>query len=214
MRRALAALVIVIAVGAAAYTQWRAGTVPATVAKTEAEQRVLDVLQEMRREGRIHLEVPEADGRMLRVLAEAIDAQQVVEVGTSTGYSALWMALALRNTGGRLTTFEIDPGRAAQARQHFQQAGVDDIVTVVEGNAHETLTRINGPVDLVFLDAEKEGYVAYLERLLPLVRPGGLVLAHNTGMVPDYIRAVRENSALDTVLYTEGAGLSISVKKR
>ena len=214
MRRALAALVIVIAVGAAAYTQWRAGTVPATVAKTEAEQRVLDVLQEMRREGRIHLEVPEADGRMLRVLAEAIDAQQVVEVGTSTGYSALWMAMALRNTGGRLTTFEIDPGRAAQARQHFQQAGVDDIVTVVEGNAHETLTRINGPVDLVFLDAEKEGYVAYLERLLPLVRPGGLVLAHNTGMVPDYIRAVRENSALDTVLYTEGAGLSISVKKR
>ena len=86
-------------------------------ARDEAEKKILGVLSEAMRTGDVYLEVPTSDGRMLRLLTEAAGAKAVVEVGTSTGYSGLWLLLGLKNTGGRLTTFEIDRGRAAQARK-------------------------------------------------------------------------------------------------
>jgi predicted O-methyltransferase YrrM len=184
------------------------------LARTEADRRVLGVLDELVRLRRTYLSVPASDGRALRVLTEALNAKHVVEIGTSTGYSGLWICLALQNTGGRLTTYEIDRQRAATAREHFKQAGVEKLVTVLEGDAHELITRLQGPVDLVFIDADKEGYVDYLNKLLPLVRPGGLILAHNIGMAADYARAVTTNPDLETVFYMEGAGMSITLKKR
>ena len=86
-------------------------------------------------------------------------------------YSGLWTCLALRTTGGRLTTFELDPGRAEQARKHFQEAGVGTLVNVIVGDAHENVKRIQVPIDLLFVDADKEGYASYLKALLPLVSP-------------------------------------------
>jgi predicted O-methyltransferase YrrM len=117
----------------------------------------------------------------------------VVEIGTSTGYSGLWFCLGLQRTGGHLTTFEIDHQRATQARQHFKEANADGLVTIVEGDAHEQVAKIKGPVDLAFIDADKQGYVDYLDKLLPKLRPGGLILAHNLEMVPDYVKAVTTN---------------------
>lgn len=184
------------------------------LAKTEAEKKILGVLDEMVRQRRTYLSVPMTDGRALRVLTEALDAKHVVEIGTSTGYSGLWICLALQNTGGRLTTYEIDRQRAAMAREHFQQAGVEKMVTIVEGDAHELVTQLKGPIDLVFIDADKEGYVDYLNKLLPLLRPGGLILAHNIGMAPDYARAVTTSADLETVFHMEGAGMSVTLKKR
>ncbi|MGA2328156.1 MAG: O-methyltransferase [Bryobacteraceae bacterium] len=184
------------------------------LAKTEAERRILAVLDQARSSGEVYLEVPIADGRMLRLLTEAAGARNVVEIGTSTGYSGLWLCLALQKTGGKLTTFEIDPGRAAEARKHFQQAGVGPMVTVVEGDAHENVKRLKEPIDVVFIDADKQGYVDYLSRLLPLVRPGGLILAHNVDSAPEYVRAVTTNPDLETVFYMQGAGLGVTLKKR
>jgi caffeoyl-CoA O-methyltransferase len=186
----------------------------AVAAAPEAEGRILTVLEEMRSGGRTYLSVPPADGRAIRLLTEAIDAKTVVEIGTSTGYSGLWFCLALQRTGGRLTTFEIDHGRAEAARGNFLQAGVESLVTVVEGDAHEAIRGLKGPIDVVFIDADKEGYVDYLRKLLPLVRPGGLVLAHNVGMVPDYMKAVMASPDLETIVYGEGAGLAVTLKKR
>ena len=179
-------------------------------ANTEAERRVLAVLDEMRQSGQRHLSVDDKAGRLLRVLTEAINAKNVVEVGTSTGYSGLWLSLALQRTGGRLITFEIDPGRAAQAREHFRKAGVAQLVTVVEGDAHKTVTQLQEPIDLVFIDADWGGYTDYLNKLLPLVRPGGLILAHNAESVPDYVKAVTTRPDLETVF----VGPSITLKKR
>jgi predicted O-methyltransferase YrrM len=122
--------------------------------------------------------------------------------------------MALQKTGGRLTTFEYDAGRAATARQHFKEAGVDSIVTIVEGNAHQTISRLKAQIDVLFIDADKEGYVDYLNKLLPLVRPGGLILAHNVGMAGDYDRLVTSNRSLETLFYMEGGGLGITLKKR
>jgi predicted O-methyltransferase YrrM len=184
--------------------------------RPEAEKRILAVLDEMRAGGRTYLSVPPEDGRALRLLTEAAGARTVVEIGTSTGYSGLWLCLALQGTGGRLITFEIDPGRAAAARKNFQQAGVDSMVTVVEGDAHRQIATLKGPVDVVFIDADKEGYVDYLRKLLPLVRPGGLIMAHNVGMsgVTEYLKEVTANPDLETIVYREGAGLAVTLKKR
>lgn len=184
------------------------------LARSDSETRVLHTLDAIAKSGETFAGVPDTDGRMLRLLTEAIQAQSVVEIGTSTGVSGLWLCLALETTGGRLTTFESDAGRAALARSHFQKAGVDRLVTVVEGDAHANLKRLNMPVDLAFIDAEKQGYLDYLNQLLPLIRPGGLILAHNARMVPEYAAAVGGNPELETVYYMRGGGLIVTMKKR
>lgn len=181
---------------------------------TDAERKALAVLKQSNDEGETFANVPVSDGRMLRILTESLGAKNVVEIGTSTGLSGIWFSMALQRTGGKLTTFEYDAGRAAMARKHFQQAGVDKLVTIVEGDAHKTIERLKEPIDVLFIDADKEGYTDYLQRLLPLVRPGGLILAHNIDMVEDYRKAVTSNAALDTVFYMDGGGLGITMKKR
>jgi predicted O-methyltransferase YrrM len=183
----------------------------APVPKDDAEKRILAVIEQTPQ----YANVPREDGRLIRILTEAIGAKHAVEIGTSTGISGLWFAMALRNTGGRLTTFDIDAGRIATARQAYKQAGVDHLITIVEGDAHETVKSLKGPIDIVFIDADKEGYRDYLDKILPLVRPGGLILAHNIsgrGSNPEYVDGVTSNPALETVLFN--SQMTVTVKKR
>jgi caffeoyl-CoA O-methyltransferase len=182
--------------------------------QTEREQRILGVVDQMVKAHQTYLSVPVQDGKALRLLTEATAAKNVLEIGTSTGYSGLWLCLALQRTGGHLTTFEIDHQRASAAREHFKEAGVDQIVTIVEGDAHQGVVKLKGPIDLVFIDADKNGYVDYLNKVRPIVRPGGLILAHNVDMVPDYVKAVTDSTELETIFYMEGGGLGVTLKKR
>jgi predicted O-methyltransferase YrrM len=186
-------------------------------AATPDEKRVLEVLADVYRNHR-YLSVPEEDGRLLRLLAESIGARHVVELGTSTGYSGLWLLLGLAKTGGRLTTFEIDRSRYELARSNFERAGLGGQATLVLGDAHVEVRKLKGPLDLVFLDADKEGYLDYLRALLPLVRPGGLVVAHNMASPPpdpSYVSAITTDPALDTVfLNMHDAGVGVTLKKR
>jgi caffeoyl-CoA O-methyltransferase len=191
-------------------TRSRDSEMPA--ARDEGEKKILAVLAEAARTGDVYLEVPNSDGRMLRLLAEAVGAKSVVEVGTSTGYSGLWLLLALRKTGGKLTTFELDRGRAAEARKHFAQAGVDGLVTVIEGDAHQNVAHLKDPIDVLFIDADKEGYPDYFKKLSPLVRSGGLILAHNFDQAGEYGRAVTANPDFETLV--PGGSLAITLKKR
>jgi len=197
----------------------QAGSLPLTPPqpKDDAERKLLKALQEINRQQGRMLNVPQQDGRLLRLLAESIGAKRVVEIGTSNGISAIWLGMALRKTGGKLITHEIDAERAALARKNFAAAGIADLVTVVEGNAHETVSKLTGPIDLVFIDADKEGYGDYLKKTLPLVRPGGLILAHN--MNPrmansEFFKAITTNPELETLFYLEGGGVSVTLKKR
>lgn len=187
------------------------------LARNAGEQQVLDTLHEMW-QGERYLNVSPSDGRLLRLLAETTGAKRVVEIGTSTGESALWLALGLRATEGHLWTHEIDPGRAETARKNFQKAGVEDLVTVIVGDAHETVSQHKSSIDILFLDADKEGYIDYLNKLLPLVRPGGLVIAHNMNTRqadPRYLKAITENPELETlILLKEGTGVGVTLKKR
>jgi caffeoyl-CoA O-methyltransferase len=187
------------------------------LAKSAVEKRALEVLDDIDRNQR-YLSVPREDGRLLRILAESIGAKHVVELGTSTGYSGIWLGLALRATGGRLTTFEFDQQRAATARENFKRAGLDELVTVIVGDAHTEVTRLRDPIDLIFIDADKEGYLDYLQKLLPLLRPGGLIAAHNMrSPAPDprFVNAITTNPDLETVfLNMEEAGVGVTLKKR
>jgi predicted O-methyltransferase YrrM len=188
----------------------------APLGRSTEEKRVLAVLEDIHRNQR-YLSVPEEDGRLLRILTESMRAKHVVEVGTSTGYSGLWILLALARTGGRLTTFEIDRGRHETARRNFERAGLGGQVTLVLGDAHIEIARLKDPVDLVFLDADKDGYPDYLEKLAPRVRPGGLIVAHNMASPapdPRYIEAVTADPAYDTVfLNMHAAGVGVTLKK-
>ncbi|NQT81580.1 O-methyltransferase [bacterium] len=187
--------------------------------KTEAEKKILSVLEDIHQnQRRGMMNVPPEDGRLLRLLSETIGAKHVVEIGTSNGYSGIWFCLALRTTGGELTTYEIDARRASLARQNLKRAGVDKIVTLVEGDAHKTVTKLKEPIDILFLDADKEGYIDYLNKLLPLVRPGGLVVAHNMTprqADPRFVKAITTNPDLETIfLHMQASGVSVSLKKR
>ena len=187
--------------------------------KTETEKKILDVLDDMdKNQRRGMMNVPAEDGRLLRLLTETIGARHVVEIGTSNGYSGIWFCLALRKTGGKLTTHEIDATRASLARKNFKRAGVDKFVTLIEGNAHEEATKLKGPIDILFLDADKEGYIDYLNKLLPLVRPGGLIVAHNMNTRQadkNYVKAITTNPNLETIfLHMDRAGVGVTLKKR
>ncbi len=190
------------------------------LAGDDQERQILDVLEDLAENQRRGMRsVSPDDGRLLRLLAEATDAKHVVEIGTSNGYSGIWFCLALRATGGRLTTHEIDPGRAALARENFERAGVASLVTLVEGDAHEEVKKLEGPIDILFLDADKAGYIDYLEKLLPQVRPGGLVLAHNMQPAmadPAYLEAITSNPALETIFLHKSlwGGVGVTLKKR
>ena len=190
-----------------------------TVPKTEREKQILAVLNDMdQAQRRGSMSVPVNDGRLLRILTESSGAKHVVELGTSIGYSGLWFCLALESTGGRLTTFEIDEGRAATARENFKRADVESRVKLVQGDAHEKISSVESPVDIVFLDADKEGYLDYLEKLLPKLRPGGLVIAHNMSgrqADPNYVKAITTNPELETLFVSAGAsGIGVSMRKR
>jgi len=186
----------------------------------EQEKKILNVLEQMCQDQySAMLSVPPEDGRVLRLLTEATGAKHVVEIGTSNGYASIWFCLALRTTGGKLTTFEIDAQRVLLARENFKRAGVDQLVTIVEGDAHKAVTRLKNPIDIVFIDADKDGYLDYFNKLLPLVRPGGLILAHNTtdvaSQMRDYLTAITTNPALDTIfLHKQGSGIGVTLKKR
>jgi predicted O-methyltransferase YrrM len=190
-----------------------------TVPKNDREKQILAVLDDMdQTQRRGSMSVPVNDGRLLRIFAESTGAKHVVELGTSIGYSGLWFCLALEKTGGKLTTFEIDEGRATTARANFKRADVESRVNLVMGDAHEKVSSVEGPVDIVFLDADKEGYLDYMEKLLPKLRPGGLVIAHNMNerqSDPKFVKAITTNPELETLFVSAGAsGISVSMKKR
>ena len=165
------------------------------------------------------MNVPPDDGRMLRLLAEAMNAKSVVEIGTSNGYSGIWFCLALRKTGGKLTTFDIDEGRFKLATENFKRAGVSELVEQVFGDAHEKAAGVEGPIDILFLDADKAGYMDYLGKLLPKMRPGGLILAHNTtnagASMQDYLKAITTDPKLETLfIHTDLRGIGVTMVKR
>ena len=164
--------------------------------------------------------IPEVDGKVLYDLIIQNNYKKAVDIGTSTGHSAIWMAWALSKTGGKLITIEIDEGRYKEALANFKEAGLSAYIDARLADAHGLVKKLAGPFDFVFCDADKEWYKNYFVALAPKLEVGGCFTAHNVSWRSD--RGIKE--FLDYVLglpnfetkidRSSQQGMSISFKKR
>ena len=172
-------------------------------------------------------------GALLHVLAIAAGATRILEIGTAIGYSGVWLARALP-PGGMLLTIEMNADRAQEARENFAKAGLADRVSVIVGDAARMIAKVSGPFDLIFQDGDKQLYVPVLDRLVALLRPGGLLVTDNVLWDGDVVPGFREkpshggddaqaiagynerlasHPSLSTAIVPLRDGVSISVKK-
>lgn len=174
------------------------------------------VLKRLEKTAKQYTNIAPENGQFLAILIRSIRAQNVLEVGTSNGYSAIWLAAALKETGGKLITLEFDRKRAEEAQTYLQEIGLDDIVDIRVGNALDEIPRCDATFDLVFLDAEKSEYRRYLELVLPNIRSGGLIVADDTvtmrDEMPDYVEFVFNTPILHSVDIPLDDGIILSYK--
>ncbi|HMF93965.1 MAG TPA: O-methyltransferase [Vicinamibacterales bacterium] len=188
----------------------------ATRAQTADQQKLLAQIKAADAD---QLAVSEEDGRFLRVMIASSGAKRVLEIGGAYGYSAIWMGLGLRETGGTLISIEYDPARAKSAAEHVGAAGLADIVTVVAGDAFTEIPKLHGLFDFVFLDAWKRDYKRFFDLMVPRLSGRGLFLAHNVvnkqSEMRDFLDAIRNDPRLVTTIVRPSAeGMSVSVKMK
>jgi caffeoyl-CoA O-methyltransferase len=186
----------------------------AVSAQSPDQQRVL---QQIRAADAEQLAVSEEDGRFLRVMVVAGAARRALEIGGAYGYSAIWIGLGLRETGGHLISIEFDPARAKVAADNIRKAGLSDVVTVVAADAFAHIPKLEGDFDFVFLDAWKRDYKRFFDLTVPRLAPRGLLLAHNVvnkqSEMGDFLdAATRHPKLLTTIVRPSHEGMSVSVK--
>jgi predicted O-methyltransferase YrrM len=186
-------------------------------ARSQPPTALQTLLQQIKSADADRLAVSEEDGRFLRVMIATSAAKRVLEVGGAYGYSAIWMGLGLRETGGRLTTIESDPARAKSAAENVRKAGLSDIVTIVAGDAFTAIPKLQGSFDFVFVDAWKRDYKRFLDLMLPRLNTRGLFVAHNVvnkeAEMRDFLDAIKNDPRLLTTIVTpSGEGMSVSYK--
>jgi len=165
------------------------------------------------------MNVPLTDGRILYDLIVKNNYKNAVEIGTSTGHSAIWIAWALSKTGAKLTTIENDKNRYLQAKANFKKAGIEKYIDAVLGDAHEIVPSLKGNYDFVFSDADKYWYKNYFLAMDPKLVAGGCFTAHNT---TSQITGIKEFTDYITELKNyktsfeknSRSGISISYKKK
>ncbi len=186
--------------------------------KTPAERdaRVEKFLAENRGRWR-DWNVPYQDGQVLYDLILKNNYRRALEIGTSTGHSAIWMAWALSKTGGKLITIDIEERLYKQALKNFQRAGVEDLIDARLADAHQLVKALPGPFDFVFSDADKEWYSQYFKDVEPKLLPGGCFTAHNVndldGGVKEFLDYIRRLPNYQTAINrSTHSGISISYK--
>ncbi len=170
--------------------------------------------------GRWHdMNVPTADAKLLHDLILKGNYKSALEIGTSTGYSGIYIAWALSKTGGKLITIDIDENRHKTAVENFKEAGLSEYIDARLADAHTLVKELKGPFDFVFSDADKYWYKNYFNDVDPKLKVGGCFTTHNIsergrgGYNPDYLEYVRSLENYETTLNNEGNGLLISYKR-
>ncbi len=171
---------------------------------------------------RTSLNTTPGDAMMLRILVESAGAKRGVEIGSASGFGAINMGIAFERTGGHLWTHDINPKAVQETRENLEKVGLEQVVTVVEGDALKTLPNIEGPVDFVFIDALKRDYLKYLKILEPKLKAGAVVVADNVIQsareMKDYLDYVQTSPDYETVIIRSSMekndGMSVSYKIR
>jgi predicted O-methyltransferase YrrM len=185
------------------------------------DQKVKKFLDKMKNRW-MDLNVPEEDGKILYEIVLQNKYRRGLEIGTSTGHSAIWIAWALSKTGGKLITIEIDKGRYRQALTNFKKAGLSEYIDARLADAHELVNELPGPFDFVFIDADKDWYTNYAKAIIPKLEPGSCITAHNVeegrfGMrgTREYYEYMKSLPDFETSLHPRSrAGVAISYKKK
>jgi caffeoyl-CoA O-methyltransferase len=163
------------------------------------------------------LAVSEEDGRFLRLMVASSGAKKALEIGGASGYSAIWIGMGLRDTGGSLVTIEYDPVRAKELAENVKRAGFSDIVTVIAGDAFQQIPKVAGTFDFVFLDAWKKDYRRFFDMVYPRLDKGGLFLAHNVvnkrSEMGDFLEAIQKPAVWTTIVSPSGEGMSVTLKR-
>jgi predicted O-methyltransferase YrrM len=191
-------------------------TAPAVRAATTNDD-IRKHLAAMRAAQKGNMNVDPPEGEYFYSLVKRLNAKRVLEIGTSNGYSGIWFAMGLRETGGKLITLEIDKGRYDLAQANFKITELAPYIDSRLTDAKVEAARVPGPLDIVFIDAWKPDYLAYYEAVLPKVRKGGVILAHNVvshpGQMQNFLARIKSDPAVRTEIRTIGPqGLSISTK--
>ena len=185
-----------------------------------APKQLEDLLTELEATQTRFYNVPRQDGQFLNLLVKLTGAKRVLEIGTANGYSAIWFSLALEQTGGRMTTIEIQPRLVRAAKENGKRAGFEHCVEFLEGDAHELVSQVDGPFDLVFIDAELGGKLDYFNKLYPEKIPRGKILiCHNAifyrTAMEDYLGFIKSHMDFETVILslTMKDGFALSRRK-
>lgn len=153
-------------------------------------------------------------GRWLSMLLRATGARAILEIGSSNAVSTIWLASAARANGGTVTGTEIIPERAAAANRNLADAGYADIARIIPGDALQSVAALEGPFDALFIDAEKDDYVAHLQTVIDRIAPGGVILADNVVShdISVYQAMMRAREDVETVTVPIGRGIEFSLK--
>jgi predicted O-methyltransferase YrrM len=191
----------------------------ARIAAEQSSMQSEDIRQWSARRDDFILPIGPDTGRMLNILIKSARAQSILELGTSYGYSTIWLADAARDTGGKVVSLELADYKARFAREALARAGLSDFVDIRVGNALETLPRLAGPFDFVLVDLWKNLYVTCLDLLYPKLAQGAFVAADNM-IYPEEVRAdatayrqrIRQLE-FDSVLLPIGSGIELSRRR-
>jgi predicted O-methyltransferase YrrM len=163
------------------------------------------------------LPIGPATGTLINLLIKEAKAKRILEVGTSFGYSGIWLAEAARATGGRVTTLEIHSGKADYARAMWAKAGLADHIECLIDDARLSIDQLPGPFDFVLIDLWKDLYVPCFELIYPKLAPGAIVVADNMlfpevhrSAALEYRNAVKSKSQMTSVLLPVGSGIEVS----
>jgi caffeoyl-CoA O-methyltransferase len=176
------------------------------------------LLKQIKAADKDQLAVSEEDGRFLRLLVVTRGARKALEIGAASGYSAIWMGLGMRETGGTLVTIEYDKARAAQAAANVKKAGLSDVVQVISGDAFAEIPKVPGTFDFVFCDAWKRDYQKFFSMVFPRMDKGGLFLGHNVinkrDEMTDFLKTIHTSpGVLTSIVAPSGEGVSITLKR-
>jgi caffeoyl-CoA O-methyltransferase len=192
--------------------------IPHAALAQEVPAHVDAILKQIRAADKDQLAVSEEDGRFMRLLVVTSGTQRALEIGSASGYSAIWIGLGLRETGGKLVTIEYDQARAQQAMTNVKKAGLSDIVQVIGGDAFAEIPRLPGTFDFVFCDAWKRDYQKFFAMTFPRMNKGGLFIGHNVinkrDEMSDFLKTIRTSTAvLSTIVSPSGEGMSVTYKR-
>jgi caffeoyl-CoA O-methyltransferase len=191
---------------------------PCTALTQNVPPHVDALLRQIKAADKDQLAVSEEDGRFMRLLVVTSGAKRALEIGAASGYSAIWIGLGMRETGGTLVTIEYDKTRAQEATRNIKKAGLSDVVQVISGDAFVEIPKVPGTFDFVFCDAWKRDYQKFFAMVFPRMVKGGLFLGHNVinkrDEMADFLKTIQTSPAvMSSIVSPSGEGMSITYKR-